>query len=691
MSDTKNMKLFALSSNQEIAQRIADAAGVPLGKVSSRQFSDGEIQVNIEESVRGYDVYIIQSTSYPVNNHLMELLIMVDACVRASANTINVVLPYFGYARQDRIASSREPLTAKLVANMLVKAGVSRVLTLDLHAVQVQGFFDIPVDNLYTIPLFAKHYCDKGLTGSDVVVVSPKNSGVKRARSLAEYLDAPIAIIDYAQDDSERSQGYIIGDVEGKKAILIDDILNTGRTFSEAAKILERDGATEIYAVSSHGLFVNGAAELLDATNIKEILVTDSVVTESRKPKNVQYITASELIGDAMVRIHERKPVSPLFKQKLGEFLIYLDNAATTPMSSVAISAMTQVMQETYGNPSSIHGHGRQAGKLLREARQELASLLGTKPQHIFFTTGGTESNNTAIIGYCLRHQNRGKHIITTAIEHHAVLEPIKYLVENFGFEVTILQPENQEITADQVKNALREDTILVSTMFANNETGTLLPIAKIGEVLKNHPAVYHVDAVQAVGKIEILPEKLGIDFLSASAHKFYGPKGVGFLYAASTDFDSYLHGGDQEQKKRAGTENLPAIVGMVAALKDDLENQAQNFEKVQQLKDTFLKEMAETDYYLNQGKDQLPYVLNIGFPGQRNDLLLLRLDLEGISISTGSACTAGVVQVSHVLQAFYGEDSPRLHESVRVSISPQNTEQEMITLAQTLKEIIGG
>ena len=371
--------------------------------------------------------------------------------------------------------------------------------------------------------------------------------------------------------------------------------------------------------------------------------------------------------------------------------MIYLDNAATTPMSSVAISAMTQVMQETYGNPSSIHGHGRQAGKLLREARQELASLLGTKPQHIFFTTGGTESNNTAIIGYCLRHQNRGKHIITTAIEHHAVLEPIKYLVENFGFEVTILQPEHQEITADQVKNALREDTVLVSTMFANNETGTLLPIAEIGAVLKNHPAVYHVDAVQAIGKLEILPEKLGIDFLSASAHKFYGPKGVGFLYAASTDFDSYLHGGDQEQKKRAGTENLPAIVGMVAALKDDLENQAQNFEKVQQLKDTFLKEMAETDYYLNQGKDQLPYVLNIGFPGQRNDLLLLRLDLERISISTGSACTAGVVQVSHVLQAFYGENSPRLHESVRVSISPQNTEQEMITLAQTLKEIIGG
>ena len=220
INDKKNMKLFSLNSNHAIAEKIAKAAGVPLGKLSSRQFSDGEIQVNIEESVRGFDVFIIQSTSFPVNNHLMELLIMVDACNRASANSVNVVIPYFGYARQDRTAAPREPITAKLVANMLVKAGVNRVLTLDLHAVQVQGFFDIPVDNLYTVPLFAKHYCDKGLTGDDVVVVSPKNSGVKRARSLAEHLDAPIAIIDYAQDDAHRNEGYIIGEVAGKKAIL---------------------------------------------------------------------------------------------------------------------------------------------------------------------------------------------------------------------------------------------------------------------------------------------------------------------------------------------------------------------------------------------------------------------------------------------------------------------------------------
>ena len=209
------LKLFSLSSNPEIAEKIAEASGLPLGKVASRQFSDGEIMINIEESVRGDDIYIIQSTSNPVNDYLWELLIMIDACKRASANSVNVVMPYFGYARQDRIAASREPITAKLIAIMLVKAGVNRILTLDLHAVQVQGFFDIPVDNLFTMPLFAEYYNEKGFTGSDIVVVSPKNSGVKRARGLAEYLDAPIAIIDYAQDDAEREEGYIIGEVEG--------------------------------------------------------------------------------------------------------------------------------------------------------------------------------------------------------------------------------------------------------------------------------------------------------------------------------------------------------------------------------------------------------------------------------------------------------------------------------------------
>ena len=313
------LKLFSLSSNPEIAEKIAEATGLPLGKVSSRQFSDGEIMINIEESVRGDDIYIIQSTNKPVNDYLWELLIMIDACKRASANSVNVVMPYFGYARQDRIAASREPITAKLIANMLVKAGVNRILTLDLHAVQVQGFFDIPVDNLFTLPLFAEYYNEKGFTGSDIVVVSPKNSGVKRARGLAEYLDAPIAIIDYAQDDAEREEGYIIGEVEGKTAIIVDDILNTGKTFAEAAKILERAGVKDIYAVASHGLFGGGAAEILNVAPIKEILVTDSVATKEKVPTNVKYISASKLIANAITRIFERQPLSPLFAYKSNE------------------------------------------------------------------------------------------------------------------------------------------------------------------------------------------------------------------------------------------------------------------------------------------------------------------------------------------------------------------------------------
>lgn len=313
------LKLFSLSSNPEIAEKIAEATGLPLGKVSSRQFSDGEIMINIEESVRGDDIYIIQSTNKPVNDYLWELLIMIDACKRASANSVNVVMPYFGYARQDRIAASREPITAKLIANMLVKAGVNRILTLDLHAVQVQGFFDIPVDNLFTMPLFAEYYNEKGFTGSDIVVVSPKNSGVKRARGLAEYLDAPIAIIDYAQDDAEREEGYIIGEVEGKTAIIVDDILNTGKTFAEVAKILERAGVKDIYAVASHGLFGGGAAEILNVAPIKEILVTDSVATKEKVPTNVKYISASKLIANAITRIFERQPLSPLFAYKSNE------------------------------------------------------------------------------------------------------------------------------------------------------------------------------------------------------------------------------------------------------------------------------------------------------------------------------------------------------------------------------------
>jgi ribose-phosphate pyrophosphokinase len=307
--------LFSLSSNQDLAEKISAATGVHLGKVTTKQFADGEIYVDLEESVRDHDVYIVQSTSFPVNDHLWELLIMIDACKRASAHTVNVVIPYFGYARQDRTANPREPITAKLVANMLVKAGINRILTLDLHAVQVQGFFDIPADNLFTVPLFADYYKKQNLLGDDVVVVAPKNSGIKRARSLAEHLGAPLAIVDYnGKDERNRENGYLIGNVQGKKTILIDDILTEGITFANAAMVLEKAGASEIYACASHGLFLPGAADRLNASPIKEVLITDSVNSKNAKPNTVKFLSAAKLLSEAIIRIHEGRPVSPLFQ-----------------------------------------------------------------------------------------------------------------------------------------------------------------------------------------------------------------------------------------------------------------------------------------------------------------------------------------------------------------------------------------
>ena len=241
------LRIFSLNANRPLAEKIAASVGTELGKSTVRQFSDGEIQINIEESIRGDHVYIIQATNAPVNDHLMELLILIDALKRASAKTINVILPYYGYARQDRTAKPREPITAKLVANMLVEAGATRLLTLDLHTVQVQGFFDIPVDNLFTMPLFAHYYRQQALVGEEIVIVSPKNSGVQRARSLSEYLDATLAIVDHEEIDGVRQEGYVIGNVAGKKCILVDDILNTGQTLATAAEVLMKNGAQEVY------------------------------------------------------------------------------------------------------------------------------------------------------------------------------------------------------------------------------------------------------------------------------------------------------------------------------------------------------------------------------------------------------------------------------------------------------------
>ncbi|MBL1229384.1 ribose-phosphate diphosphokinase [Enterococcus sp. BWB1-3] len=312
------LKIFSLNSNRPLAEKIAKAVGVELGKSSVSQFSDGEIQINIEESIRGSHVYLIQSTSSPVNDNLMELLIMIDALKRASAKTINVVMPYYGYARQDRKARAREPITAKLVANMLEKAGATRMLTLDLHAVQIQGFFDIPVDHLMGAPLIADYFMEHGIKGDDVVVVSPDHGGVTRARKLAEYLKSPIAIIDKRRPKANVAEVMnIIGQVEGKICVLIDDMIDTAGTISLAANALKEAGAKEVYASCTHPVLSGPALERIQDSAIKRLVVTDSIyLSDDRKIDKIDEISVGELIGDAIKRIHENKPVSPLFETK---------------------------------------------------------------------------------------------------------------------------------------------------------------------------------------------------------------------------------------------------------------------------------------------------------------------------------------------------------------------------------------
>lgn len=312
------LKIFALNSNKPLAKKIADVVGVELGKISVNQFSDGEIRINIEESIRGDHVYIIQSTSRPVNDNLMELLIMIDALKRASAKTINLVIPYYGYARQDRKARSREPITAKLVANMITMAGADRLLTLDLHAAQIQGFFDMPVDHLLGAPLLANYFLDNDIAGEDTVVVSPDHGGVTRARKLAEFLKAPIAIIDKRRPKANVAEVMnIIGDVKGKKCILIDDMIDTAGTITLAAQALADAGAIEVYACCTHPVLSGPAIERLENSAIKKVIVTDSIqLPEEKKSGKIVQISVSELMGDAIKRIHENKSVSPLFEKK---------------------------------------------------------------------------------------------------------------------------------------------------------------------------------------------------------------------------------------------------------------------------------------------------------------------------------------------------------------------------------------
>lgn len=309
----ESLQLFTLNSNQPLAEEIAEHMGVTLGKCTVSRFSDGETQINIEESVRGRDVYVIQSTSEPVNDNIMELLILIDALKRASAETINIVMPYYGYARQDRKARSREPITSKLVANLLQTAGASRVVTLDLHAPQIQGFFDVPIDHLQGVPLLADYIERKDL--QDTVVVSPDHGGVIRARRMADRLKAPIGIIDKRRPKPNVAEVMnIIGDIEGRTAIIVDDIIDTAGTMQLAADALVEKGAKEVYACVTHPVLSGPAIERIENSQIKELVVTNTIqLPKEKQIDKITQLSVAKLIGDAIIRIHKDRSISSLF------------------------------------------------------------------------------------------------------------------------------------------------------------------------------------------------------------------------------------------------------------------------------------------------------------------------------------------------------------------------------------------
>ncbi len=309
----KSFKIFSLNSNRKLAEDIAHHIGTTLGKCTVSAFSDGEIQINIEESIRGCDVYVVQSTCAPVNQHIMELLIMIDALKRASAKSINIVMPYYGYARQDRKARSREPITAKLMADLLETAGADRVITLDLHAPQIQAFFDIPIDHLQGVAILSDFFAAKQL--EDIIIVSPDHGGVTRARKMADRLKAPIGIIDKRRPRPNVAEVMnIIGNIEGKTAILIDDIIDTAGTITLAANALIESGAKAVYACCTHPVLSGPAIERINNSHIKELVVTDTIpLPEEKHIDKITQLSVAPLIGEALIRVHELQSVSILF------------------------------------------------------------------------------------------------------------------------------------------------------------------------------------------------------------------------------------------------------------------------------------------------------------------------------------------------------------------------------------------
>lgn len=371
---------------------------------------------------------------------------------------------------------------------------------------------------------------------------------------------------------------------------------------------------------------------------------------------------------------------------------IYVDNAATTKTSRTAIEAMLPYMDKIYGNPSSLHSVGQAAADALRKAREEAAEVLGCEPNEITFTSGGSEADNQALVSAAAIGARKGKkHIISTAFEHHAILHTLKKL-EKEGFEVTLLDVhENGMVSAQQVADAIREDTCLVSVMYANNEIGSIQPIAEIGAVCKEKGVIFHTDAVQAVGHVHINVKEENIDMLSLSAHKFHGPKGVGLLYARKgVRLTNIIEGGAQERGKRAGTENIPAIMGMAAAFEDACAHIDENAKKVSALRDRLIDGLSKIPHSALNGDpvNRLPGNVSFCFEGVEGESLLLLLDAKGICASSGSACTSGSLDPSHVLLAI-GRLHDVAHGSLRLSLCEWNTDEEIDRILEAVPEVV--
>ena len=371
---------------------------------------------------------------------------------------------------------------------------------------------------------------------------------------------------------------------------------------------------------------------------------------------------------------------------------IYADNAATTKISQTAMKAMISAMENSYGNPSSMHQIGMAANDALQTAREQIACCLGCMPKEIFFTSGGTESDNQAIVSAAMLGAKQNKrHIISTAFEHHAVLHTLRRLKEQ-GFEIQLLDVGAEgNITAAQVEDAIRPDTCLVTVMFANNEIGSVLPIAEIGEVCRAHGVLFHTDAVQAAGHIPVNVKKQNIDMLSLSAHKFHGPRGIGALYVKrGIELTSLMEGGGQERGKRPGTENLPAIMGMAAALKEECTLMEQNEAKVTAMRDRLIQGLSQIPYSILNGsrEKRLPGNVNFCFEGVSGESLLLLLDSRGICASSGSACASGALDPSHVLLSL-GLAPEIAQGSLRISLDISNTEEEIDYMLEVIPQVV--